>query len=60
MQKLAIFRKIKSKIPDFEREKSRNYASRPQAGTNNSTDWRRDCEKRPFLDGNYNLSQKKD
>jgi len=28
MQKLAIFRKVKSKIPDFDREKSRNYASR--------------------------------
>ena len=26
MQKLAIFRKVESKIPDFERGKSRNYA----------------------------------
>ena len=26
MQKLAIFRKVKSKIPDFDRGKSRNYA----------------------------------
>jgi len=26
MQKLAIFREVKSKIPDFEPEKSRNYA----------------------------------
>jgi hypothetical protein len=26
LQKLAIFRKVKSKIPDFERGKSRNYA----------------------------------
>jgi hypothetical protein len=26
IQKWAIFRKVKSKIPDFERGKSRNYA----------------------------------
>jgi len=55
MQKLAIFRKVK---PPARRAyapegKSRNYTSRLQAGTSDSADWRRNCGKGQFLDGNY-------